>query len=147
MSGDQVKAAFQGAHRYDLGIIGAGVLAFIFSLFPYYTVDFSVVSESFTAWHGFFGWFGTLCALAGAGLLVAKLLGATLSIPLRLTVLALFGVALLCTMLAWFVWPGGGCQGIQACEDATGHGFGYWLSLIVIAAGTALAFMRKDATD
>jgi hypothetical protein len=154
MSGDQVKAAFQGAHRYDLGIIGAGVLAFIFSLLPYYTASFDggpgfSVSEDASAWHGFFGWFAALCALAAAVLVALSLLRIPLQFPLRLVVLALFGVATICVVLALFVIPGGDCQGIQACEDAVdfGHGIGYWLSLIVIVAGTALAFLRKDATD
>ena len=28
-----------------------------------------------------------------------------------------------------------------------GHGITYWLSLLVILGGTALAFIRKDAKD
>src|SRR5262245_34002437 len=39
MSGDQMKEAFSSAHKYDLGIMGAGVLMFIWSLLPYYTVS------------------------------------------------------------------------------------------------------------
>ncbi|MEJ7689805.1 MAG: CRISPR-associated protein Cas5 [Nocardioidaceae bacterium] len=155
MSGDQMKATMQNAHKYDLGIIGAGVLAFIFSLLPYYTVSVDGgpllnVSESGTAWHGFFGWFATLLALAAAVVLVLHLLGVTLPVPTRMTVLGMFAAALLCTIVAFFVFPGApDCQGFKACEDAVnlGRGIGYWLSLLAIIGGLALSVMRKDARD
>src|SRR3954463_9531566 len=55
----------------DWGIIGAGVLAFIFSLFDYYTIEVSFggfsSSGSASAWHGFFGWVAALLAVGGAG--------------------------------------------------------------------------------
>ena len=143
MSGDEMKAAFAGAHKFDLAIMGAGVLMFIWSLLPYYTVSFDggagfSSSGSVTAWHGFFGWFGALCAL-----------GAAILLPTRQVVLGLLGFATLCVVIAFFVIPGGDCQGIQVCEDAIdfGHGVGYWLSLLTVIGATALAFMRKDATD
>src|SRR4051812_21258518 len=49
----------------DWGIIAAGLIAFIFSLFQFYKYTLSVAgvgraSESVSAWHGFFGWFGAL---------------------------------------------------------------------------------------
>jgi len=77
------------------------------------------------------------------------LLDVALQIPTRLVVLVLLAVATLCVIIAFFVIPGGDCQGVQACEDVIdfGHGVGYWLSLITVIAATALAFMRKDATD
>lgn len=155
MSGDQMKTTMQNAHKYDLGIIGAGVLAFIFSLLPYYTVSVDGgpglnFSDSGSAWHGFFGWFATLLALAAAVVLVLHLLGVTLPVPTRMTVLGLFAVALVCTILAFFVFPGDtGCGGIAECEDAInlGRGIGYWLSLLAIIGGLALSVMRKDARD
>lgn len=155
MSGDQMKTTLQNAHKYDLGIIGAGVLTFIFSLLPYYTVSVSGgpglnFSESGSAWHGFFGWFATLLALAAAVVIVLHLLGVTLPVPTRMTVLGLFAAALLCTIIAFFVFPGSpDCQGIKECEDALdlGRGIGYWLSLLAIIGGLALSVMRKDARD
>ncbi len=149
-----MKAAFQGAHKFDLGIIAAGVLVFLLSLFPYYTVSISAGlgisgSDSVTAWHGFFGWFAALLVLVAAALLVAHLLRVALPVPLRLTVLGLFAAATLCVVMAFFVIPGGDCQGIKVCEDSIdfGHGVGYWLSLLIVLGGLALSYLRKDATD
>ena len=137
-------------HKLDLGIIGLGVLTFIFSLLPYYSwsveSSFMSTSASVSAWHGFFGWFGALCALAAAVVLLVHVLGvAALPVPVRTTVLALFAVAALCTVLALFVIPGGGgdVKGAGFKADS-GHAIGYWLALLATLAGTALAFMRKD---
>ena len=73
---DQMKSAALEAHRMDLGIIAIGVLAFIFSLFSYYkySVSFAGISSSGTvsAWHGFFGWFAAVVALAASGVLAAR---------------------------------------------------------------------------
>ena len=144
----------KSADRLDLATIGAGVLAFVGSLLPYYTVSVegfgSSASSSANAWHGFFGWFGALLALAAAALLVARLLGVALPVPVRTAVLALFGLAAACTLLALFVTPGGDCDDIVVLEgvcDAIdqGHGFGYWLALLATLGGTALAALRRSA--
>lgn len=151
---NQAVETLKGADRLDLGIIGAGLVAFIASLLPYYTVSVDLfgasVSESGSAWSGgFLGWFGALLALAGAGVLVARLLGVSLPIPVRPTVLGLFAGAVLFTLLALFVFPGGGCDdfGIDGACDAIneGRGFGYWLTLLATIAGTALSFLRRSA--
>ena len=39
---DRVKDVVQNAHKFDLGMIGAGVLLFFFSFFPYYTARVEV---------------------------------------------------------------------------------------------------------
>ena len=128
------------ADRFDLGTIGAGALVLLGSLLPYYTVSVDVLgSESSTsanAWHGFFGWFGALLALAAAVVLVLHIMGQALPVPVRTTVLGLMGAGLLCTILALFINPYNGLLD-------TGHGFGYWLALLATIAGTALAGMRR----
>jgi len=148
-----------GMHRLDLATIAVGLLALLASFMPYYTMSFDLgafggdTSTSASAWHGFLGWFGALCALAAAAVLAAHLFDVTLPVPVRLVVLALFGVALLCTLLAMFVYPGESCEdalgafgGEAACEGLDeGRGIGYWLALISTAAGTALAAMRRSA--
>lgn len=149
-SANEAVATLKGADRLDLATIGAGVLVFLGSLMPYYTVSYSGVGGSFNAWHGFFGWFGALCALAGAALLVAKILGVALPVPVRTSVLGLFGVAALCTLLALFVIPGADCDDTgllgAVCDLIDqGHGFGYWLALLASIAGVALAAMRRSA--
>lgn len=129
----------------DWGILGAGALAFIFSFVSYYTVEVSYggfsSSGSFSAWHGFFGWFAMLLALVGSGLVAAQLFApqVKLPIPARLTGLGCYAVATLCVILALFVFPGGGYSGSGVDE---GHGIGYWISLIVIIAGLVLSLMR-----
>lgn len=153
-SANEAVDTLKSADRLDLGIIGAGVLAFLGSLLPYYTVSVDILgtsnSASVNGWHGFFGWFGALLALAGAGVLVARLLGVTLPVPVRLTVLGLFAGAVLCTVLALFVIPGGSCDdsflGGSVCDAIDqGHGFGYWLALLASIAGLALSVVRRSA--
>ena len=148
-------ATLKSAHPLDLGSIGAGLVVFIASLLPYYTVSVEVMDissgASANAWHGFFGWFGALLALAATGILVARLLGVlpALPVPVRTAVLGLFAVATLCTLLALFVTPGGDCDDsimAGACDMIDqGHGVGYWLALLATIAGTALAALRRSA--
>ncbi|MEP6599850.1 MAG: hypothetical protein ABJB98_10450 [Actinomycetota bacterium] len=135
----------------DWGIIAAGFLALVFSFFSYYTATAKVTGFSFSvhenAWHGFFGWFAALLALASAGLLAATIFAPgqlRLPLPVRLAVLAGFAVATLCVLLAWFVTPGvagGGTAGLDI-----GRGIGFYLSLIVIIAGLVLSVMRLRST-
>ena len=164
MTSDQLKSTVQSAHKFDLGIIGAGLLAFFLSFFPYYTASVETSgspagldigslggeSDSWSAWHGFFGWFAVLLALAAVVVLVLNLMNIVLPVPVHLTVLGLFAGALLCTVLAFFVNPIPGEEGKESFggvtfEASKGHGIGFWLVLIVIAAGLALSVMRKDA--
>jgi len=138
------------ANPLDLGIIGAGVVAFIFSLFQFYKYTVSIAgiggaSETVSAWHGFFGWFGALVALLAALLLAADLIAKiSFPFPVRLVVLGAFALALLCELLALFVIPGntGGLNGAFGVKIDKGHGFGYWITLLAVLVGTALAYKR-----
>lgn len=143
-----------GAHKFDLAQIGLGLLMLIASLMPFYSYSvtggagaFKIdVSESVNAWHGFFGWFGVLLAVVAAGVLAASLF-AKVAIPsMRLIVLGLFAASAVCLIIALFVVPGGDVEGL-GIGFSSGHSFGYWLALLCSLAATALAFMRKDATD
>lgn len=150
-----MKSAVRGANIFDLGIIGAGILTFLFSFLPYYTVHISMfgqsVSESANAWHGFFGWFGALLALAGAAVIALPLMGITPRVPPRIGSVVLFGLSLLCVIIAGLTWPAASeAQGAAESAgidmgDLTGHGVGYWLSLIVLIIAAALALLRKDS--
>jgi hypothetical protein len=146
----------------DWGIVGAGVLAFIFSLFAFYKVTAKVnfggvkqsSSESFSAWHevfggGFFGWFAMIFAVVGSVILALHLFQPALKIPVPLSprqlVLGIFALAALFEILAIFVKPGGGSSGV-GFSVSVGHGFAFWISLIVILAGAVLSFLRLQET-
>jgi hypothetical protein len=128
---------------YDWGILAAGFLAFIFSLFSYYTASFAGISASESAWHGFFGWFAALVALLSAGLLAVHIFSPAtkLPVPVRLTVLIGFAVAALCVILAGLI----DAESLPS-QISSGRGAGYYLSLIVILAGGVLSFLRLRET-
>ena len=149
----------------DLVIMGAGMLAFVFSFPSYYVLkatskitgkdcpalSATAVRGSESAWHGFFGWFAALVAALAAILLALHLFGPRMAIPIRLVVFGGFALAMLSVVLAFFIHPGTGQEGtrsgqIGGCtltfEAHIGHGFGYWASLIVIAIGAAVAYVQ-----
>ncbi|MEO6703224.1 MAG: hypothetical protein ABI140_20010 [Jatrophihabitantaceae bacterium] len=140
----------------DWGIIAAGLIAFIFSTFSFYTysVSFSIAglsnsaSTSWSAWHGFFGWFGVLLALAAAIVLAVQLIAKIeMPFPTRLVVLGAFAVATLCLLLALVVVPGNtGGAGAFGVKINKGHGIGYWITLLAVLAGTGLAVKRFTDT-
>jgi hypothetical protein len=134
----------------DWAILGIGFLALVFSFFGYYTIDVSFLgqsaSESYSAYHGFFGWFSSWLALLSAGLVAVEIFAPQLQtkspIPLRLASLGGFALATLCVLLALFVYPGAGAGGIATVS----HGFSYWISLVLIIAGLVLSVLRLKAT-
>jgi hypothetical protein len=143
---NQAKTTLQGAHKFDLGIMAAGILAFLAGFMPFYKISVSVAgfgggSQSWSAWHGFFGWFGVLCALAGA-VVVALTLFSKVALPMPVFQLAAgaFGLATVCLILALFVNPLPSCGGFNGCSR--GHAFGYWLALILVVAGLVLSVLR-----
>jgi hypothetical protein len=137
----------------DWGIIGAGFFTLIFSFFGYYKYSvkidgFGSSSGTVSAWHGFFGWFAALVALAAAAILAADVIAKVkLPFPVRLTVLGGFALALLCAILALVVVPGNtGSVSSIGIHVNKGHGFAYWISLILLLVGTGLAFVRFTAS-
>lgn len=129
----------------DWGILACGLLAFIFSFVSYYTASYAGFTASGSAWHGFFGWFATLLAVAGALIVGIHLFAPNVRLPFaaRLISLALFALASLCVIIALFVFP----ESVPNVPGlSTGRGFGYWISLIVILAGTVLCLMRLQQT-
>jgi hypothetical protein len=134
---------FTVVNPFDWCIMGAGVLAIIFSFFSYYTASARTVvftiTESFSAWHGFFGWFAAVVALLAAALLSVVVLG-HVSVPFyRQATMVGFALATVSVLVALWVLPGNVPHGTGV---SNGRGVGYWLSLIVIAIGLVLAFIR-----
>ncbi len=141
----------------DWAIVGAGVLAFLFSFIDFYDgadVDSgghsgTVDSGSASAWNdviggGFFSWFAMIFAIAGAVMVALALFRphVKLPVPARLAGLGLFALAALFEIIGIFVTPGDSAFGVDVSLN---HGFGFWVSLIVIIAGVVLSLMRFQA--
>jgi len=117
---------------------GGGILAFISTLLPWYSIDFGFgASASVNGWDaGFFAWFGCLLALA-AGVLVAlkamdvyELKVAGLATEQLAMILA--AVGFICVLLRWLT-------------ESSFTSFGLYLGLIACAATAAGAFLSaKD---
>jgi hypothetical protein len=132
----------------DLGIVGAGVVAFVFSFVGYYTASVSGITRSTGAWHGFFGWFAAVVALVGAGVVaVARALRGRGVVPPYPGVLVVFVIATASVLAALFTsgYDTSRAHWARVAAD-TGHGYGYWISLAAIIAGTALALARVVQT-
>lgn len=143
---------FSTVNPLDWGILAAGFLAFIFSFFDYYSASGSGVTVNESAWHGFFGWFAMLLALAGSVLVALELFMPQFKLPWpnRLVSLALYALASLFVILAIFIIPSrfcyqGFCGNVPGSVDK-GHGFAFWISLIVILAGAVLTGLRYQQT-
>jgi hypothetical protein len=137
---NRVQQDLKSAGRIPLSLVVIGVLTLIWSFLPYYTVSVHGAAgfgaaASGNAWSGgFFGWAGALLALAGGVIAILPELKVQLAVP-PVTVAALFGAALICTLLALFIWPGK----VSGLAIDYGHGVGYWLALLFTIAGTAVA--------
>jgi hypothetical protein len=148
----------KNVNRLDWGILAAGFLVFIFSFISFYSGgkvtcggrSISLSGGSASAWHdiiggGFFGWFAMVFAVAGAVAVAMELFAPQVKFPIanRLAALGLFGLALLFEIIGIFVTPSDSAFG---CSASVGHGAGFWISLILILAGTGMALMRAQQT-
>ncbi len=127
----------------DWGIVAAGALAFIFSLFDYYSASAFGYSTSESAFgDGFLGWFAALLALAATVVIAMTLFKPQVNMPAapRLIALGLFAVAFLCSLITLFLNP------TDVPDKYFSHGFGYWASLILIIVATVLTLMRFQQT-
>ncbi len=145
----------KSVHPLDWGIIAAGVVAFIFSMFNFFTykveiAGFSSSKASFSAWHGGLAPIAILLAVAAAVLLAVQVISKVqLAFPVRLVVLGAFTLASLLLLLALFVVlgnTGGSAAGAFGIKIDKGHGIGYWVSLLAVLAGTGLSFKRFTDT-
>jgi hypothetical protein len=153
------RAGLQGfdpksVNPLDWGIIAAGALAFLFSLFSYFTykVEIAPFSQkvSVNGWNGVLAPMATLLAVGAAVLLAVHVIGKVrLAFPVRLVVLGAFALASLLLLLALFVMPGndgGATAAALGVKIDKGHGIGYWVSLLAVLAGTGLSFKRFTET-
>ena len=134
---NDTKATLESANRLDLGIVAAGLVALIGSWLPFYTWTVGVrgigsASGSLSAWHGFFGWFAVLVALATSVAVALELFKVVrLPMPLHQVALAGFGLSLLLLILTLIVDPSGGCNGAGGLgiQCDIGRGVGFWLAV------------------
>ncbi|HEU5107350.1 MAG TPA: hypothetical protein VFT95_02110, partial [Micromonosporaceae bacterium] len=110
--------------------VGAGLLAFIVSFFPWYSVSFdspfgSLGNTSVSAWDaGFLAWFSVLLLVAAGVLILLPHFGT--QIPnLTLIWLGLAGVATLFILLRWLTF-----DDFSALGGSAGAGFGLFLGLL-----------------
>lgn len=128
---------------------GAGVLAFIVSFFPWYSIDFEGIGGgSLNAWStGFFALFSVLLLMAAGGLVLAPHFGAQVA-RLPLIWLSLSGAAVLFILLQWLILPddGGigdfGLLGDSGIDSGAGFGLIVGLILALVSAGAALMTFR-----
>jgi thiosulfate reductase cytochrome b subunit len=109
-------------------------------------------SDSASAWHGFFGWFGAVLAVIGAALVTVSIFAPRIRVPVspRLGALGAFALATISTLLALLVVPDGTVNGATidsgSSDTDAGHGFAYWIVLIVVTAALMLCFLRLQQT-
>jgi hypothetical protein len=113
------------------------------------------------AWHGFFGWFGVLLALLAAGLVAfaAFLPRADPRGRSRVVAFGAAGLGLLSTLIALAVipdWPaltdrvasigGSYSRSLYDSSIVDGHGFSYWVVLVLLCLLTLVTFLRMRQT-
>jgi len=142
--------AVKTADPIVLGIIAAGVLAFLCSFLPFYRVSVLGISDSANAWHdldgkGFLGWFGCIIALVGAVVVALPLLKRPLPVDQDAAAVGAFGLAFVLLFLAIFINPFSGMNGGGLCDDdntgickqmldgvSFGHAVGFWLAFVLV---------------
>ncbi|ONH31269.1 hypothetical protein [Pseudofrankia asymbiotica] len=139
----------------DIGVMGAGLLMFIFSFLPWYGVKIAGANYHANAWHmGFGAWFSVLLCLAVAGLVAAQVfagfrLPALGPVQPALAFVGAGGLAIVLILLRWVTYdrPDGGDSAFFGGSIEAGARAGTFLGLIAAIALTAFAFIRFRSGD
>jgi hypothetical protein len=129
---------------------GAGLLAFIVSFFPWYSIDFEGFGGgSLSAWNtGFLAWFSVLL-LMGAGVVVLLPHFGVEVARLPLIWLSLAGAATLFILIRWLTLPDDGGLGnlglLGGSGIDSGAGFGLIVGLLLAIVSTAAAALTFRA--
>jgi hypothetical protein len=132
--------------------IGAGLLAFLVSFFPWYSIDFEGLGGgSLSAWNtGFLAWFSVLLLMVAGGLVLAPHLGMQVA-RLPLIWLGVAAAAVVFILIRWLTLPDdGGLGGFGLLEDSgidSGAGFGLIVGLIAALVSGAAAFLVFRASS
>jgi len=144
----------------NFAIIGAALLALIFSLLPYYTVKASLLGASYTqsanAWGSWASVLGVILVVLGGAavaLIVFGILPAALHSTVRLAALGGFGLGWLLIVISLFYVPGlGGTSGsvMKAMGVSIGRGIGAWVTVLcaTVALGVSVwLFLKAGPTN
>ncbi|MFL6138243.1 MAG: DUF5336 domain-containing protein [Frankiaceae bacterium] len=143
-------ASLDDYDRLHLAVVGAGVLAFIFSFLPYYGVSVSFAgthaSSSVTAWHSY-AVLGDLCLLAATALAAVHvfrpaLLPSDLPVKPFFAVAALAGIGTLLLILRAVTLPSPSGLGVSV-----GVRWGAYLLFLAGIAQTVTAVLAARAED
>ena len=113
--------------------LGAGLLAFIASFLPWFSLSAGFISISANAWSlGFLAWFPVLLMVAAAGVLLAQQLGVNMPSIRPSWPLILFGVAVLSLLLILLRWVtmSSETDGLALAGVSYGAGFGLYVGLV-----------------
>jgi hypothetical protein len=113
--------------------LGAGLIAFIASFLPWYSVSAGLFSVSINAWSlGFLAWFPVLLMVAAAGVILAQQLGANMPQVRPGWPLVLLGVAALSLILVLIRWVSltADTYGFAFSGISYGAGFGLYVGLV-----------------
>lgn len=137
-------------NKLDWVILGVGAVVFVFSFFDYYSWDFGsqlgidLGSYSWSAWHFdhglFIAWFAMVFSVLGAAVLAAQLFAPQVNLPKpgRMLTFSAFAVSFVLYLLAIFAHSDFGSAG--------GHGFSFWLSLVLAGVGAVASLARAQQT-
>lgn len=157
-----VRADSTKVTTLDWVVVGAGLLAYISSFFPWYLARVSVLgTERFTsadnAWNAGFGaWFSVLLLVAAGGMVLASTMGTRLATSRPLITLGLSVLAFITVLLRWVTFPdASGRQGDLGdlgnvdvdglFAVSSGAGFGLYLGLIAAVAAVVASFLAFRA--
>lgn len=154
------------ATTLDWVVIGAGVLAYIASFFPWYQANIraSVLVFGFeqstvvNAWNAGFGaWFSVLLLVVAGGVMLASMMVGRLRLPAprSLITLGLSALAVVTILLRWVTFPdassGSGDLGNVNVDGlvtaSSGAGFGLYLGLIAAAAAVVASLLTFRAVS
>ena len=149
-------ALVKAINAWDWVLMALGVAALIFSCFDFYHFTSNYAgSKGFSAWHdiaggGFFGWFGVVLPVMATVVLALSIFEPDTGFPLAPRLIALYGwgAGVICELLAFVLHPkfyddtftGG-------AHRQLGHGFAFYVLVVLTFAGTVVALMRAQQTQ
>ena len=148
----------KSVHQYDWAILGAGVLFFIVSFFPWYSYQLKgcgtgfngCYSDTGTAWGGILTLLATLLVIIATAAIALEVFmpQVKLPVPNRLIALGAYALGVVFVLIAIALVPGYSVGGVDVPDSVLdkSHDWGFWVGLVVIVVGAAFTFMRFQET-